>query len=374
MKKRITMLLAVCLMLVWGLSVAAAEKAPEKEPEKMKVIFDTDNGIFGDDTKALFMMLNSGRFDLLGITTVIGNNWVEASTAYTLRHLELAGRTDIPVYMGMGEPLMGDHTPYLESGMLTGIVGGNVGYMAGPRPDSYLNLPEEPVIGYPKTKPQEGHAVDFIAEQVKKYPGEVTLICTGAGTNIAMTVKRYPEIVPLVKQVVYMGGAIDVPGNTTSAAEFNWWADPEAIKICLNSDFARQVIVPKDICAKARITYDTYEKIKAAPETYATKLFMEISGPNHENNPEYTNTLWDEVTVLYLLDSSFVTSSEERYLDIDTTMGMNYGRSIGYKTEPRRPDDFVIDPLAKKVEVLLDMDVEHFMDLYVKYFTMQPQP
>lgn len=370
MKKTILMLLTVCFVFVFGGTFAAAE---EQEPEKMKVIFDTDNGVFGDDTKALFMMLNSGRVDLLGITTVIGNNWVEASTAYTLRHLELAGRTDIPVYMGMGEPLMGDHTPYLERGMLTGIVGGNIGYMAGPRPESYLDLPEEPVIGYPETKPQEGHAVDFIAEQVKKYPGEVTIICVGAATNIAMAVKRYPEIVPLVKQIIYMGGAIDVPGNTTSAAEFNWWADPEAIKICLNSDFARQVVVPKDICAKARITYDTYQQIKAAPETYATKLFLEISGPNHENDPEYTNTLWDEVTVLYLLDPSFVTVSEERYLDIDTTMGMNYGRAIGYKTEPRRPDDFVISPLAKKVEVLMDMDVEHFMDLYVKYFTMQPQ-
>ncbi len=369
MKKKIMMLLTVALLLICGASAVASEE----NSEKMKVIFDTDNGVFGDDTKALFMMLNSGKIDLLGITTVIGNNWVEASTAYTLRHLELAGRTDIPVYMGMGEPLMGDHTPYLENGMLTGIVGGNIGYMGGPRPDSYLNLPEEPVIGYPTIEPQEGHAVDFIAEQVKQYPGEVTIICVGAGTNLAMAVKRYPEIVPLVKQVVYMGGAIDVPGNTTAAAEFNWWADPEAIKICLNSDFARQVIVPKDICAKARITYDTYEKIKAAPETYATKLFMEISGPNHEGNPDYTNTLWDEVTVLYLLDPSFVTGSEERYLDIDTTMGMNYGRSIGYRVNPRRPDDFVINPLAKKVEVLLDMDVEHFMNLYVEYFTMAPQ-
>ncbi len=364
--------LAALLCALLALSFAGAAFAQETEQETMKVIFDTDNGVFGDDTKALFMMINSGRFDILGITTVIGNNWVEASTAYTLRHLELAGRTDIPVYMGMGEPLMGDHTPYLENGMLTGIVGGNIGYMASERPASYLELPEEPVIGYPTTEPQEMHAVDFIAKAVKENPGEVTIICTGAGTNLAMAVKRYPEIVPLVKQVIYMGGAIEVPGNTTAAAEFNWWADPEAIKICLNTPFNRQVIVPKDICAQARITYDTYEQIKAAPETYATKLFMEISGPNHEGNPEYTNTLWDEVTVLYLLDPSFVTRSEERYIDIDTTMGMNYGRSIGYKTEPRRPDDFTISPLAQKVEVLFDMDVERFMDLYVEYFIMQP--
>ena len=121
------MLLTVALLLICGASAVASEE----NSEKMKVIFDTDNGVFGDDTKALFMMLNSGKIDLLGITTVIGNNWVEASTAYTLRHLELAGRTDIPVYMGMGEPLMGDHTPYLENGMLTGIVGGNIGYMGG---------------------------------------------------------------------------------------------------------------------------------------------------------------------------------------------------------------------------------------------------
>lgn len=368
-RRMIVLMLTAALVLGCLPALAQAEEAPLG-----KVIFDTDNGPFGDDTKALIMLLNSEQFELLGITTVIGNYWVEYSTAHTLRFLEIMGRTDIPVYMGMGEPFMGDHTPLLKMGWLPGIVGGNIGYMAKERPASYKELPEEPIIGLPTTEAQEMHAVDFIAEQVKKYPGEVTLICTGACTNIAMAVKRYPEIVPLVKQVIYMGGAIDVPGNTTAAAEFNWWADPWATKIAMSTPFARQVIAPKDICAQARITYETYEAIKAAHEaapTPATQLFMEISGPNHEGHPEYTNTLWDEVTVLYLLDPSFVTRSEERYMDIDTTLGINYGRSIGFRTTPRRPDDFVVAPFAQKVEVLLDMDVTAFMDLYVHYFTLQ---
>ncbi|MDO5732620.1 MAG: nucleoside hydrolase [Eubacteriales bacterium] len=356
-------------------TVAAAESQDvAKSNEKIKVIFDTDNGEFGDDTKALLMLLNSDRFDLLGITTMTGNYWLEVCTAYTLRQLELWQRTDIPVYMGMGEPLLGDMSQYMDAGLLLGIQGGNIGYLKSERPSSYMDLEEEPVYGYPESKaPEEMHAVDFMAEAVRKNRGEVTIVCVGAPTNVAMFAKRYPELVSEVKRVVYMGGAIDERGNTTAAAEFNWWADPLAAKICMTTAFPEQVLVPKDICMKARITYDTYEKIRDAEPSTGRNMFMEYNGPRHEADREYKNTLFDEVTILYLLDESFVTKAEDRIIDVDMNLGANFGRSIGYRTEPRHPELFHTLPNCQTVNVLLDMDVDRFMDLYVHYLTL-PMP
>lgn len=371
MSKKKRVLFIVILMII--AQVFAAIPADADDVPREKVIFDTDNGEFGDDTKALFMLINSGRYDILGITTVIGNYWVESSTAHTLRHLEIIGRADIPVYQGMDLPLRGDHTPYLGTQLLPGIIGRNIGYMGKERPVSYKELPQESIIGFPTTDKKDKHAVDFMAEQIMFYPNEVTIICVGAATNIAMMVKRYPETGPLIKQVIYMGGAFDEPCNTTAAAEFNWRADPWAMKIMSITPIENQIVVPKDICYEARIRYQDYEKIKAAPETPATRLFLDISGPNHEKDKDYVNTLWDEVTVLYLLDDSFVTRWEDRYVDIDTSMGINYGRSIGFRTDPRRPDDFYIDPNVQKMKILLDMDVEKFMNLYVHYYTMKSE-
>ena len=95
-------------------------------------------------------------------------------------------------------------------------------------------------------QPADQHAIDFIIEQVEKYPHEVTLLVIGPVTNIALAVRKDPDIVPLIKRIVYMGGAVDVPGNVTPAAEFNWWFDPEAAKIVLREPIP-QAIIPLDV-------------------------------------------------------------------------------------------------------------------------------
>ncbi len=242
-------------------------------------IVDADMGVLNDDAVALFMLLNSPNVTVLGVTIVPGNTWMESGTAFALRQLELVGRQDVPVFMGVREPLMGSRQSWLEAEERLWGKSEYLGAYGRPRPESYLALDREPAIGYPTSKPSPEHAVDFIVRAVKAHPNQVTLFVLGPATNLALAIRKNPEIVPLVKSVYYMGGAIDVPGNTTPAAEFNWWFDPESVRIALRAPFREQVIVPNDIAEKVYYTKAEYDRVAAAPETPITALFKQLHGP-----------------------------------------------------------------------------------------------
>ena len=117
------------------------------------------------------------------------------------------------------------------------------------------------MFGYPTTKPSDENAVDFIVRTVKAHPNEVTLLVIGPATNIALAIRKNPEIIPMVKAVVYMGGAIDVPANTTPSAEFNWWFDPEAAKISVRAPFREQWLIPHDVALRVLYTKAQYDRI-----------------------------------------------------------------------------------------------------------------
>lgn len=338
---------------------------------KEKVIVDVDMGELNDDAIAMFMLIQSGEVDVLGVTVVAGNTWVEEGVAYALRQLELIGRSDIPVVPGAVEPLMGSRQASLTAEQR---LYGNVEYMgayARSRPNSYRELASAPYQGYPVTEPLNQHAVDFIIEQVKRYPGEVTLFVLGPATNIALAVRKAPEIVPLIKRVIYMGGAIDVPGNTSPAAEFNWWFDPEAAKIALRTPFKEQIIVPLDIAERVYYTKEIYDRIASAEETPLVKMFKDLHGPRFAQNPEYRSFVWDALTSAIFLRPEIATRIEERYIDIDTNYGPNYGRSIGYHESRNRsldnPDNYPVG--SQRVKILFDIDREAFWNLYVDLMT-----
>ena len=106
---------------------------------------------------------------------------------------------------------------------------------------------------------------------MKANPHEVTILAIGPLTDLALAFRTAPEIVPLVKRIVYMGGAFDVPGNVTPAAEFNWWFDPEAVRIVLREPI-EHVVVPLDVTDTARFGKDVYDRISGA-DTPIAKLF-----------------------------------------------------------------------------------------------------
>jgi inosine-uridine nucleoside N-ribohydrolase len=360
----------------WSIAAACALAllvAPARAAGQERAIVDVDMGVLNDDAVALFMLLNSPNVEVLGVTVVPGNTWMENGTAYALRQLELVGRTDVPVFMGVREPLMGSRQAWLEAEERLWGRSEYLGAYARQRPESYLELDRDPPIGYPTTKPADEHAVDFIVRAVKAHPNQVTLFVLGPATNVALAVRKNPEIVPLVKGVYYMGGSVDVPGNTSPAAEFNWWFDPEAVRITLRTPFREQVVVPTDIAEKVYYTKAEYDRIAAAPETPITKLFKQLHGPRFERDPTQRSHVWDALTTAIFLEPELATRLDDRFLDIDVTYGPNYGRSIGYHQSRRRSLDTPADFPAgtQKVKVLMDIDQKAFWDLYVDLMTRQ---
>jgi inosine-uridine nucleoside N-ribohydrolase len=353
---------AACLCALLAAPLSASQE---------RVIVDADMGVLNDDAVALFMLLNSRNVEVLGVTIVPGNAWAEHGTAAALRQLELIGRPDIPVFVGVREPLMGSRQPWLEAEERLWGRSEYLGAYGRPRPESYLSLDREPSIGYPTSKPAGEHAVDFIVRAVKAHPNEVTLFVLGPATNLALAIRKNPEIVPLVKRVYYMGGAVDVPGNTTPTAEFNWWFDPEAVRIALRAPFREQIVVPIDVAERVFYTKAEYDRIAGAPETPITRLFRQLHGPRFERDAAARSYVWDALTTAIFLRPAIATRLDERFVDVDVTYGPNYGRSIGYHASRRRSLDSSADFPAgtQKMKVLMDIDREAFWNLYVDLMT-----
>tara|TARA_B100000029_G_scaffold515767_1_gene624558 strand:- start:1731 stop:2717 length:987 start_codon:yes stop_codon:yes gene_type:complete len=180
-----------------------------------KIIIDTDPGI--DDTMAIFFALNSPEIDVLGLTTVYGNTSTEKGTINALRILEIASRTDIPVYAGAIKPLESEYTGKGE------FVHGHDG-----QGNTNLELP--------KTKTSTGLAVDFLENAIKENPGEIILVPIGPLTNIAELLTRNPKIAKDIKEIILMGGNALSQGNASPSAEANIRNDPEAADIVFSAD------------------------------------------------------------------------------------------------------------------------------------------
>ena len=171
----------------------------------LPLLLDCDPG--HDDAIAIMLAAASPEVELLGITTVAGNQTIEKTTANALKVLELVGRPEIPVAAGAADPLVRKRS-------VAAYVHGESG-LDGP------DLPE------PSAQPTPGHAVDFLARTIREREGAVTLVPTGPLTNVALLLSIAPDARP--ERIVLMGGAIG-EGNRTPAAEFNVWADPEAAR------------------------------------------------------------------------------------------------------------------------------------------------
>ncbi len=176
-------------------------------------IMDVDTGV--DDAAAIALALRLPQIDLLGVTTVAGNVDVEKTTENSLRVLAMLGHSHVPVFRGMSRPLS---RAYNDASLYHGESG--VG-------DAVL---EPSSVGR-----QSVTAPEFIVQSVRDRPGEITLVCVAPLTNIAVALGLEPDLPMLVKRVVIMGGAFLCAGNTTSYAEYNIWADPEAGSIVANS-------------------------------------------------------------------------------------------------------------------------------------------
>jgi purine nucleosidase len=175
-----------------------------------KIIIDSDYNTMSDDGQLGVMAAQlqaDGKVQVMGISVVSGNQWLKQGVADALMSVERLGVGDrIGVYVGANYAL--NHTlADVDAEMAAGAGGdGYLGAWSGPEPKTDADLKPSP-DGFAKhTVVQRKNAVDFIVDTVKANPGEVTILAIGPLTNIALAVKQNPEIVPLIKKIIYMGG------------------------------------------------------------------------------------------------------------------------------------------------------------------------
>ena len=232
-----------------------------------RVIIDCDPGI--DDTAAILLALASPELEVVAVTTTYGNASVETCTANARRVLSAAGRSDIPVFMGAGKPLL---RPASE-GWASHIHGGDgLGGMV-----STVGGSTESAGGEPVEPPTDGkHAALAITEAVMAAPGELTILALGRMTNVALALSLEPSIAGAVQEIVVMGGAVTVPGNVSGVATANLHEDPEAAAIVYRSS-APIAQVGLDVCNRVTVSPAQLEAIAEA-ESPATQLLSEATG------------------------------------------------------------------------------------------------
>ncbi|NLB51838.1 MAG: nucleoside hydrolase [Syntrophomonadaceae bacterium] len=336
MKRTVSILVLVMVLAISVPSMAAdmSKYNIVTSADTHKVIFDTDMGYFGDDTYAMFILLQAdaaGYIDLLGVTSTGGNVTIGQGTTAILNQLEALGRDDIPVYIGTDVPIMGlwfDDITVRANG-LTQIrsMKNVIDYGQTTTWDNLGPLKNE-AWGYSSLSPQEGHAWEFMIEQVHKYPGQVTIMAVGAATNVAIACLSDPTFAENTAGIYWMGGAIDVPGNDTSSAERNWYYDPHAVKISLQQPFPKQVIIPHDISHYQRLTKEIMDGFAENNNTVYTELIVEHAYPRFENDPGRSQRLWDAQVPGVFLVPDLIASSDERYVGMVTEMGYSFGESV----------------------------------------------
>jgi inosine-uridine nucleoside N-ribohydrolase len=218
------------------------------------VMIDTDPGI--DDVAAILMGLGSWELRVEALTTVFGNASVTQSTANALRILDAAGRTDIPVYQGVGRCYNFTEPTYAAQ------VHGSDGFGDVPWP-------------LPTTPPQRRHAVLELIDRVLGAPGEITVVALGRLTNLALAISVEPQVATALRSLIVMGGAITVPGNITPVASANLWGDPEAADVVYRSG-AKIVQIGLDVCEQAEISAAQQQRVWQA-NTAATRLLQALT-------------------------------------------------------------------------------------------------
>lgn len=268
-----------------------------------EVILDCDPG--HDD--AIAMLLAGAREDceLAAVTTVAGNQTVEKTTRNARRMLTLMDRPDVPVAAGMGEPLareltVADHV-HGESGL------------DGPE------LPE------PEVALDDRHGVELLVDTVRARDG-VTLVPVGPLTNVALALKRAPDIREGIDEVVLMGGAVR-EANITPAAEFNVFVDPEAARYVIESGLD-VTMVGLDVTFRSAVRPAEVERIRGLGTVGGVVAeFLDFAAEY------YTSThgldgypIHDAVALAHALDG--VVETERMRVDVETSSEFCDGRTV----------------------------------------------
>ena len=302
------------------------------------VILDCDPG--HDDAMAILLALGNPNIDLIGVTTVGGNQSLEKVTYNARATLEMAHATNIPVHAGCDRPMI---RPLEVAAAVHGETG--LDGVTLPKPTRPLD---------------EGHAVNWIIDTIMSHePGTITLVPTGPLTNIAMAVRMEPRIVSRVKEVVLMGGGYHV-GNWSAVAEFNIKTDPEAAHVVFNEAWPI-TMVGLDLTHQALCTPEAQAKIAAVgpPLAAFASGLMDFFRKAYQNNQDFIDPpVHDPCTIAYLIDHSVV-KTRRCPLDVEIKGDLTLGMTVADLRGP--------EPSAEEchTQVATKLDFDKFWDLIV---------
>ena len=355
-------------LLLLGLLASVVGGAAQAAEAKRKVIID-DDGF----SLMQMMLLEADDVDVLGITSVSGDLWVNRVTASALRGLEILGRTDVPVAPGATYPLLNSEAQTARWESLYGKLTWKGAWMkqwVEPTAQSTppYHGPNDPVDlawGNPTTKPKDEIAANFLIRMVHKYPSQVSIIEGGPMTNLALAQRLDPEFAGLAKELVFMGGSLNphqVLDNRSAAEfarefansprrEFNIRFDPEAASIVAHSPWKKITVAPVDPSTATQLTPDLIARMikVAGPDVGALIAKFEPGFP-----------LWDQIASAVWLDPSLVTGQDKLFIDFNTQSGAGYGDMLSWSAgyEPGLGE--------QSADVVRSVDPQRMEDLMVK--------
>jgi inosine-uridine nucleoside N-ribohydrolase len=295
------------------------------------VLVDCDPG--HDDAIALLLALASPELELLGVTTVAGNQTLEKTTANAIRVLDFAGHNELPVAAGAERPLVRE--PFVAA------------YVHG---ETGLDGPDLPP---PQRAPIATHAADFLAERIRASERPVTLVPTGPLTNVALMLALHPDARP--ERIVLMGGAI-AEGNVTPAAEFNIWCDPEAAARVFASGID-VTMIGLDVTHRALFTTAHVERLAGRVGEMVRQLLRFYDRFHREVYGFDGSPIHDAVAVAHVLRPDLV-GTKHLNVEIDTESELCRGRTVVdlWRRTDRRPN----------AHVGVDIEAAGFLELLIE--------
>ncbi len=301
-----------------------------------KIILDCDPG--HDDAVALMLAHGSPAIDLLAVTTVMGNQTIEKVTRNALAVARVIGLDSVPFARGSERPLVREVETAPDIHGESGLDG--------------------PVLPEPAIELDGRHAVDLIIDTCMAHePGTVTLVPTGALTNIALAVRREPRIVERVKQVVLMGGGVHV-GNWSATSEFNIVIDPEAAHIVFTAGWPL-TMVGLDVTHQALATDEVAARIAAigtGPARFTGEL-LDFFAHSYQDAQGFDHPpVHDPCAVAYVIDPSIMRTVRAP-LDVELTGTLTLGMTVADLRAPA--------PESCPTQVAMDLDADRFWDLVI---------
>jgi purine nucleosidase len=315
-----------------------------------KIIFDTDPGT--DDAMALMLALNSPELDVRAITVVPGNVTAAQGLDNALRMVSLANRCDIPVAGGAQHPLF--------QKLITAE------FWHGKNGLANVELPAS------KCKGDSRFGPDVIIQMVHAAPHEITLVPVGPLTNIALAIEKDPSIVPLVKEVILMGGSI-TGGNVNASAEANIYNDPEAARIVFQAgwpltmvglDVGDKTLLSQHYVDQLGKTHGPVNDFMYSVVKFLVDLSAKFGAPG--------TPMYDPLAVGVAIDSTLV-KAPEMHVDVETRGEFTRGETVANRRgvverNVLHGDRYVIegvDPVQPNAKVCIDVEADRFLQMFV---------